>query len=108
MRKLLAVYSLFIILYSVLAMSAQAVTFANPIKYGTIPQVIDAIVNFLMIVSIPLLAGAVIYGGLIMITSAGKPEKFNEGWKTILFAIVGFIVVLLAKGITLAIKNFFG
>ncbi len=104
MRKLLTIYSLFIIL----SIPAQAVTFANPIRYGTIPQVIDAIVNFLMIVSIPLLAGAVIYGGLIMITSAGKPEKFNEGWKTILFAIVGFIVVLLAKGITLAIKNFFG
>ncbi len=100
----MTIYSLFIIL----SIPAQAVTFANPIRYGTIPQVIDAIVNFLMIVSIPLLAGAVIYGGLIMITSAGKPEKFNEGWKTILFAIVGFIVVLLAKGITLAIKNFFG
>ncbi len=99
---------LFAVSYLLFAATTDAVTFANPIRYGTIPQVIDAIVNFIMIVSIPLLAGAVIYGGLIMITSAGKPEKFNEGWKTILFAIVGFIVVLLAKGVALAIKNFFG
>ncbi len=107
MKKLLTVCSLFIIFYSALAIPVAAVTFANPIKYGTIPQVIEAIVNFIMIISIPLLSGAVIYGGLIMITSAGKPEKFNQGWQTILYAVVGFIVVLLAKGVTLVIQNFF-
>lgn len=107
MKKLLTVCSLFVILYAASAVPAAAVAFANPIKYGTIPQVIEAIVNFIMIISIPLLSGAVIYGGLIMITSAGKPEKFNEGWQTILYAVVGFIVVLLAKGITLVIQNFF-
>ena len=100
-------FLLFVISYLLFATSALAVTFANPIKYGTIPQVIDAIVNFIMIVSIPLLSGAVIYGGLIMITSSGDPAKFNKGWQSILYAIAGFIVILLAKGITLAIKNFF-
>lgn len=107
MKKISAVYSLFIILYFTTALPTLAVVFANPIKYGTIPQVINAIINFIMIVSIPLLAGVVIYGGLLMITSSGEPEKFNNGWKTILFAVVGFIVILLAKGIALAVNNFF-
>ena len=103
----MTIYSLFTILYSVAVLPALAVTFANPIKYGTIPQVIDAIVNFLMIVSIPLLAGAIIYGALIMITSAGDPKKFQNGYNTMIFAVIGFIIILLAKGIVMAIQNFF-
>ncbi|MEW5805463.1 MAG: hypothetical protein AB1721_01930 [Patescibacteria group bacterium] len=107
MKKLLTLYSLFIILYSALITPASAITIQNPIKYGTIPEVIDAIITFLMIISFPLLTGAVIYGGFIVITAAGDPAKFNKGWQTIVYAVLGFVIVLLAKGIVMAIGNFF-
>lgn len=84
-----------------------ALTIENPIKYNTVTEVVDAIITFIMIVSFPLLTGAVLYGGFLMIAAAGDPAKFHKGWQTIVYAIVGFIVVLLAKGIVMAIQNYF-
>ena len=68
---------LFAFLGLTLTLSASAVSFPNPINATTIPGVINAIINFILIISVPLLSGAVIYGGLLMITSGGDPAKFS-------------------------------
>jgi hypothetical protein len=49
----------------------------------------------------------VLIGGFQMITSAGNPEKFKSGRNTILDAVAGFAVVLLAKGVSVGIQSFF-
>jgi hypothetical protein len=95
------------LLFALTALPALAIVIENPIKYGTIPEVIDAIITFLIIISFPLLTGAVIYGGFIIIAAAGDPAKFNKGWQTILYAVFGFIIILLSKGIVLVIKKLF-
>src|SRR3989339_8790 len=99
---------LFAFLGLTLTLSASAVSFPNPINATTIPGVINAIINFILIISVPLLSGAVIYGGLLMITSGGDPAKFSRGYQTILYAIFGFIIILLAKGIGLVIEDALG
>lgn len=92
-------------LFSASTLIAYAVGFPNPIGYGKIEDVIGAIIDFILIISVPLLSGAVIYGGLLMITSGGDPKKFENGYKTILYGIVGFVIVLLAKGVSMIIKD---
>ena len=79
----------------------------NPIGCGTFGCVVTNVINFLITIAIPLCAIMVLIGGFQMITSAGNPEKFKSGRNTILYAVAGFAVVLLAKGVSVGIQSFF-
>lgn len=47
----------------------------------------------------------IIYGAFQMLTSAGSAEKFESGKKTILYTVIGFIIILAAKGIVDIVKT---
>jgi len=86
---------------------ADNVTLPNPIGCGTFGCVTTNVINFLITIAIPLCAIMVLIGGFKMITSSGDPEKFKSGRNTILYAVAGFAVVILAKGISAGIQSFF-
>jgi hypothetical protein len=43
-----------------------------------------------------------------MLTAAGNPDRFNEGKRAIVYAIIGFIVVLIANGLPALIRDLTG
>lgn len=49
----------------------------------------------------------IIYGGYILMSSQGDPDKVKEGKEILTNAIIGFIVVALSVGILLLISNTF-
>jgi hypothetical protein len=58
-----------------------------------IKEAIDFVINIVIIC-----AGIIIIiGGYLMMTSAGNPEKFEKGKKTLLYGAIGFILVFAAK-----------
>ncbi len=69
---------------------------------------VQSIINFLFTIAIPLCAIMVLVGGFQMMTAAGQPEKISSGKKTILYAIIGFVVILLAGSVATLIRNAFG
>lgn len=89
---------------------AQGITLTNPLGNDctdlTCP--LTAILNFLYTISISLCAIMVLVGGFQMITSAGDPEKFSKGRKTIIYAAIGFVVILLAGSVASLIRNILG
>lgn len=83
-------------------------TFPNPLApCGDIPCVVGKIINVLFVLAVPLVAVLVIIGGYQILFSAGNPEKVSLGKKTILYSTIGFVVILLAKGVVLLIQDFF-
>lgn len=80
----------------------------DPLGCRTFEQILDSIANFLIIISAPIVAIMVLYGGYQILFAGGSPEKFKEGKQTILYAVIGFIIILVAKGVTLLIKNILG
>lgn len=63
---------------------------------GTVSKVTDVIntaVNFSALV----LVGLLVYGGYIMITSAGDGDKVEQAQQVITNAIVGMVIVFLAR-----------
>ncbi len=68
---------------------------------------IKAVTDFLFTISIPLVGIFILVGGFQMITAAGNPERFSKGKKTILYAVVGFVVVILAGSVASLIRNIF-
>jgi hypothetical protein len=84
------------------------VTLPNPISATSFTQVTTNVTNFLIQIAVPLTAIMALVGGFQMITAGGDPEKFSKGRKTLMYAAIGFAVVVLAGGVAAIIRNFLG
>ncbi len=86
----------------------QGFTIPNPLKCVTLEECVNSIINGLILLSAPIATVMVIVGAFQILTAAGDPEKFSKGRKTILYAAVGFGIILLAKGVVFIIKDVLG
>lgn len=82
-----------------------SVVIVNPVGCGDFGCVADKIINSLLGIAIPIVAVMVLIGGFQIITAGGDPEKFKTGRKTVLYAVVGYAVILVAKGVRLIITS---
>lgn len=80
----------------------------NPLGETSIIKIISNILDWLIIYSIPILALMILIGGFQILTAKDSPEKVTSGKKTIMFAVVGFVIILISKGIALIILNIIG
>ena len=92
----------------VFASSALADTpsLINPLgNNSTFQSVLANLNTFLIAIAAPICGIMVVWGGFQMITAGGNPEKFSEGKKTLLYAAIGFAVVVLASGASQLIQS---
>ncbi|MEK7566477.1 MAG: hypothetical protein AAB494_02280 [Patescibacteria group bacterium] len=66
---------------------------------STLDSVLSKIIDYFIGVSVSVAVIIVIYGAWKMMTATGDPKKFQEGQKTVLYAAIGLLVILLARGI---------
>ena len=91
---------------SVFADNNTTITLNDPLGGANFATVANNVIFFLSTtVAIPLTAIMVLVGAFQMTTSAGDPEKVSKGRKTLLYAAIGFLVALIATGITSVIKS---
>ena len=83
----------------------QTFTIENKFAFDTLEEALSAIANFLFIISIPIAVIFIIIGGFQFATAAGNPEKINAGKKTITWAVIGIVVLLVAGSIAKLIEN---
>ena len=67
---------------------------------------LHAIVNWLITIGTPIAVGMVLFGAYQMIFAGGDPEKFSAGKKTILYTVIGYVIILIGWGMTSIIRNF--
>jgi hypothetical protein len=77
----------------------------NPLKYGTIPDLINGILDFILLIGAPICALFILIGGFQLMTAGGNPESVTKGRKTITYAVVGYAIILVARGIGLVVEN---
>jgi len=80
----------------------------NPLDSCTVGDVIDAIANFLFYLAIAIVPLLIVYAAFRLLTSAGDPTKVKNAKDTILYAVIGFIVVLSAKILIGVVKTILG
>ncbi len=69
-------------------------------------QLIDKIIKTLRDYFAPPIVGLMImYGAYQILFAGGSEDKFKNGKKTILYAVVGFVIIVVASGISALIKN---
>lgn len=106
MLGIFLVYYLVVIVFldaSIVSAQGPIIT-ASPFS-GTISDVINRVIDFLVTVSIPITVLMVLIGAFQMLTSGGNAEQFRKGTKTVIYSIVGFALVLLARGSTTLIRE---
>lgn len=83
-------------------------TIPNPLNCDTLQDCVSKVIRGLLLLATPIVAVMVIWGGFQILTAGGDPEKFSTGKKTILYAAVGFAVILLAQGVVFIIQDVLG
>ena len=84
----------------------------NPLSCGSgqenpLQDCVQKVLTDLLILATPIVAVMVIIGGYQILTAGGEPEKFSRGKKTIIYAAVGFAIILMANGVVYIIQDVF-
>jgi len=106
MKPFLISVLFFMLMIATVAVSAQGVTIDNPLAAGDIPTLVNKIADWLLGIGSIIAVIMVLWSALLFMTSGGSKERVTQARKTLTYAVVGLTVLLLAKGVTLLIKNF--
>lgn len=85
-----------------------SITIPNPLKANNIPDLINNIVTYLIEIATIILPLVLIYAAYLLMTTGGDIEKAILGRKTITYAVVGYILILISKGVTMIIASILG
>jgi len=80
----------------------------NPFKFKTIVEIAENITTIIFWIATSIAAIMIVIGGLLLTTSAGDPAKALKGRNTVIYAIAGFAIMSLAKGIIALIQAMLG
>ena len=81
----------------------------DPLKSKSFEDLAKGVADF--IVKLGLYAVAplmVVIGGFQILTAGGSPEKVSSGWKTIQWALIGVVILLVAWGLVGLIRDILG
>jgi len=80
----------------------------NPIIYDTIIEVVESLTSFVFTLGIVLAPLVFLIGGFVFLTSGGDTNKVQKGKDIMVYAVIGFVIILLVKGLVELIKNALG
>jgi len=103
MKKILLILTLLSLPVIVLA-----VEFENPIEATTTAELVDNIAGFIFKIAVVIVPLIILIGAFFIVTAAGDPKKIDQGKKLIIWAIIGFAIILFSKGIVVMIKQILG
>ena len=105
MKKLL-IFTLFFSIMLISAYSALALEIQNPLGANTITDLIDNIATWLLGIGLTIATIVIIWAAIVFVTSGGNATRVTTARQTLWYAIIGIVVLLLAKGVTSIIQNF--
>lgn len=79
----------------------------NPLgdSISDIPSFIEAILNIVLTVGVPIVTLAIIYAGFLFVKAQGNPEELGKAKKTLMYTLVGAALLLGSWVIAKAIKG---
>ncbi|MFA6365004.1 MAG: pilin [Candidatus Paceibacterota bacterium] len=103
------IISLFLVLFlGILPFSfLHAADLPNPLGATSFMEVLVSIINALMYLGAPIVTGVILWAAFILTSSGGEPEKITKGKDAILYAVIGYAIILLAKAIASILQTFF-
>ncbi len=85
-----------------------SVCIENPLTATTFEEIIDNVIDFIFKIAVVLAPLMVIIGGFLFVTAGGSIQQIDQAKKLLLWTAIGFLVVLLSKGILGIINKILG
>lgn len=109
MGKILFILGLLILPAVVLAACpSDAICIENPLSADDFQELIDNIIDLLATFAFVVAPVLIVYSGFLFLTSGGNPEKIWQAKNLLIWAVVGFGLILLAKGLVLLLEQILG
>jgi hypothetical protein len=102
------IFSFFISVAHAAMGTGGSITLSDPLNGCTFSCVAGNILTGLWEIAVPLLGIMVIIGGFQIMTAGGKEEQFKKGRQTLMYAVIGFVCILIATGVVDIIKSVIG
>lgn len=100
---------IFLLVLSLAPVMASAdITIVNPLKYSTLQDLVNAIIDFIYTISLALVPIMIIIGAYYFVTAGGDAKQIQTGKDIVFWTCVGFVVILLAKGLIKLLQDIVG
>ena len=77
----------------------------NPLKFGNIPDFLEALLEIIIRIGFPFVVLAVIYTGFLFVSARGNEQKLTDAKNAFLWTVVGALIVLAAAAISQLISG---
>ena len=108
MKKPLAILILLTLTLPVITLADQIIEIENPITATSFESVIDNAIDFVFKIAIVLAPLMAVIGGFLLLTAGGNLNQVGQAKSLLLWTAIGFLVVLLSKGILAIINQILG
>ncbi len=71
----------------------------NPLTADTIAELLNKIIDFLLIIAVPVAIIMAIWAGYLFMTGGASEENIKAARKTLLYVIIGVAILILSKGL---------
>ena len=85
--------------------ASQSVTLENPLRVGTIEELLVAILNIVIVIAVPFIVFFIIYAGFMYVTAKGNPAKVEQAHNALLYALIGGVLIIGAVAIAQIVGN---
>lgn len=102
------IFSFFVLSLPLSSVLAQQVEITNPIKYDTFAELIEGILDFIFRIALILTPLLIIIGAFYIITAVGDPEKIKTGKRVIIYTLIGFLIIIIARGLIALVQSIIG
>lgn len=86
----------------------DVIEFPSPFRHASLVELIEYLLRWLYWVGIVGLGFVILVGAFQMVFSAGDPHKFEKGKKTIIYGVVGLVIILFSRMIVDIISSVLG
>lgn len=97
------------VVFTLIAATSFALPIDNPLGKGkTFNSIVENIVKWANAIAIPLTSLMILVAGYFFVTGGGSKDQIEKGKRALLWAVVGFAVILFSQVVHLIIKSVLG
>jgi len=79
-----------------------------PTGSTTLEDLLDAVINYIFVIATAITPILVIIGGFYFMTSGGEVDKVNRAKKIIWYTVIGYAIILFARGLVTILADILG
>jgi uncharacterized membrane protein YobD (UPF0266 family) len=86
-------------------MSTHTRQLENPLAFPSITELMQAILNMVIVISIPIVVLFIIYAGFLYVTAQGNPEKLQVANRSLMYGVIGGVIIIGSVAILQIVEN---